>query len=139
VNARLERRRIEIEGVGVDVDEHRHRPEQGNHFCGRGEGESGDQDRVARAHAERHESQCQRIGAARAGDRVGGAAERGQARLELGDLGAHDVLPVRENAGNRGIQSVPDPRLLGFQIDEPNLGLPGRASCRRGRRRTNGR
>ena len=87
-------------------------------------GESGDQDRFGWPHAKRHESQCQGIGATCAGDRVRGAAERREAGLEVGDLRTHDVLPVREYAGEGSVQSILDPRLLGFQIDEPSPASP---------------
>ena len=107
-------------------------PSKGNDLRGRGEGESGDQNCVsgptpnaisASAKASVPLAQATACGAPQNAERL---------RLELGDLGTHDVLPVRENAGQGGIQSIFDPRLLAFQIDEPDLSRCVRASCRRG-------
>ena len=61
---------IEVEGRGIDVDEHRPRAEPRDRAGGGEERIGRRDDLVARADAERHQRQQQRVGARRDGDRV---------------------------------------------------------------------
>ena len=45
------------------------------------------------------------------------AAEGGEPKLQLGHLGAHDVLAVVEHAGDGGVDLISDQALLGLEID----------------------
>ncbi len=62
--------------------------------------------------SERHQRDQQRLGAAGHGDAVPGAGALGQPLLELGDLGAHDVLAVVEHALDARVDVVAQRRVL---------------------------
>ena len=74
---------IEIERLGVDVDEHGRRAEAPDSAGGGEEGEAGQDHFVARADAERHQRQEERVAARGAADRVLDAAILGDGFLEL--------------------------------------------------------
>ena len=110
--------RSEIAALRLDVDEHRGRPRQRDRLGARGEGEARHEDRIAGPDAARHQDQEQRIGAARAGDRMTDPDTTGEGLLQLSDLGAHDELAVREDRGDRRLDPAAETAPLGLQIDE---------------------
>ena len=118
----------DVEGRGIDIGEHRRRAEERHHLGGRAEREGRADDGVAGADALRHQHQQQRVGAARAGHHVAGAAELGERRFERPHLGTENELAVLEHARDRGVDPAAEPAALGGNVDERD----GRA-CRPGR------
>ena len=89
---------VDVEGVGIDVGEDRRGAAERDDFGGGAEGEGRTDHGVARADLPGHQSQAQRIGAARAGDRVARAAERRELGLERAHFRTLDELAMRQDA-----------------------------------------
>ncbi len=87
--------RIEIEVIGADVGKHRLGAKQHDHFRRGMESKSGADHGVAGADLPCHQHQQQRIGAARTGDRMARAAERGKLGFELAHFRTLDELTMR--------------------------------------------
>ena len=120
-DAALERGGIDIEGRLVDVDEDRRRADQGDGLAGRAEGEGRTQHGVAAADTLGHQHHDQRIGAARAGHDMLGAAVSGKRGLERGHFRAIDELAVRQHARDRLLHRRAEPAALGGDVDERNV------------------
>ena len=73
---------------------------------------------VARPDPPRHQHQQQRIGAARAGDRVPRAAERRKLGLERAHFGSLDELAMRQHARDRVVDGAAEAAALGGDVDE---------------------
>ena len=80
----------DAEGLGIDVAEDRPRADRRHRLGGGVEGERGHDHLVARLHAERAQSDRQRVGAVRDPDHVLDAEVLGELRLESVHLGAED-------------------------------------------------
>jgi hypothetical protein len=110
--------RVQVVGAGVNVHIHRLGPEQSHGLSGGDVGEAGRDDFVARANAQRHLGDLQRVGAVGHADAVFGAGVGGQLFFQLGHFGAEDVLAVVEHAldacVNVGLQAL----VLCFEVDE---------------------
>ena len=90
--------RVEVVVAGVDVYIHRVGPQQGHGF-GRGNvGEAGGDDFVARADAQRHLGDLQRVGAVGHADAVAGAGVGRELFFQFGHFRAQDVLAVVQHA-----------------------------------------
>ena len=129
---------IEVERTLVHVDEHRHRTEQRGSFAACEEREVGDEHRVARPDAPRHERELQGVRAVGAGYAVPGADVGGEARLELGDLRAADVAAVLEHAGDARVDAALERLILGIQVTKLHaapLSAPRRSARTSSRRR----
>src|SRR5262249_36933271 len=73
---------------------------------------------VARAHARGQQGQLQRVGAAGAGNRVGGSAVRREVTLERIDKVAANELRLIDNVFENGGNILAHLFLLGAQIDK---------------------
>ncbi len=110
VIARANRVRIAVERHRIDVDEHRRRAEPADAAGRREERIRRRDDFVARADAERHQRDEQRVGARRDGDRVLGLEERRQLALERVDFRAQDEPLAVADARERREELVADRR-----------------------------
>ncbi len=111
---------VDVEQPRMHVDIDRARADQ-QHDLRRGrKGEARQEHGIAGPDAERHQRRYQRVGAARDGEAMLAAGERGEALLALGHFRTHDVLAVLEHALDACIHTVLDARVLGLQIDEGN-------------------
>lgn len=118
----FEQGRVQVVGAGIDVHIHRFGTQQG-HGLGRGNvGKAGGDDFVARANAQRHLGNLQRVGAVGHGDAVLGAGVGGQLLLQLSHFGAQDVLAVVQHALYAGVDLGLEPLVLGFEVDEVHGG-----------------
>ena len=109
---------VDIEGRFVDVDENRRGADQRRHLGGGAEGEGGAEHGIARADALRHQRQHQRVGAARAGHGMAGAAEPGERGFELAHLGAEDELAMVKHALDRLVDDGSETAALRRYVDE---------------------
>ena len=110
--------RIEIEAPLLHVHQHRRRADQRRDLGGGVEREGRHEHRVAGADALRHQRHQQRIGAAGAGDRVTGAAERREIGFDRVHLGAQDELAMAEHARDRIVDRAAKPPALGGNVNE---------------------
>ena len=118
----FEQIRVQVVSAGVNVHIHRPGTEQGDGFSRSDISEARCDDFVARADAQRHLGNLQRVGAVGAGDAVLGAGVGGQSFFQLGDLRTQDVLAVVQHTRNSGVQLAFDADLLGFEVNEVNHG-----------------
>ena len=91
---------------------------QRHHAGGRGKGETGHEDCIARPDPLGHQRYQQRIGAARAGDRVGGTGTRGERRLELGHRRPQDEAAILQDTGDGGVDIGLEAPVLRAEVDE---------------------
>ena len=117
-DAAPERGQVDVEGSRIHVHEQRRRAGQCHALASGAEGEGRAQHRVARADALGHQHHQQRVGAARAGDDVLRAAERGKARFKLRHLGTVDELAMGENPAHGLVDGWAQAAALGADIDE---------------------
>src|SRR5262249_9544224 len=96
--------------------------QQSRHLGGRAEREAWAKHRIARANPLRHQPEEQRIGAARARERVARTAECRKLGLKLANLGTEDELAVVDNAGDCRVDARPEAPSLRREIDEWNRG-----------------
>ena len=101
---------IDIEAFGMHIDKDRRRADKRRGFRGRAEREGRAEHRVARADLLRHQHQHQRVGAARAGQRILGAAEGRE-------LGARIRRPPAPSGTGNGRARAP----TASSIAEPSL------------------
>ena len=116
--ARVAACRIEIECFRLDIGHHRRRAAERHHLGRRAEGEGGADHGVARSDPPRHEHEAQRIGPARAADRVARAAECRQLGLERAHLRSLDELAMREHARDGVVDGAAETAALGGDVDE---------------------
>gem|GEM_PF-6911205 len=116
----LQRRRVHVVGALVHVDEDRLGVEPGHDLGGGGEGEAGDEDRVAAPDPPGHQRQGQGVGAVGAAQGVLGLAEGGQVGLELAHLRAHDPGAADDGLLNGGLDLAAEAQTLGLKVDEGN-------------------
>ena len=112
--------RIDVECVGLHVSQHRRRAEQRHHFGRRVERKGRTDHRVARPDLPRHKDEKKRIGSARTGDDMTGAAERREIGFERPHLRSLDELAVRKHAGNRVVDAAAQAAALRRNVDERN-------------------
>ena len=92
--------RVEVHRLGVDVDEHRLGTGKRDDVGGRRKRVRGDEHLVAGTDPEGEDREVKRGRPRRDDDGVLGAAGRGEAAFELGDLRAHGQLPALEHFGD---------------------------------------
>ncbi len=90
----LDQRGVDVPGVPLAVEEHRAGPRVGDGVRGRGKGERRHEDVVARLHAEEHEREVERGGAARQRRRVTDPDEVCELALERVDVRSERRDPV---------------------------------------------
>ena len=96
-NLLLEIRQVDIERVRLDVDKDRRCAGEQDDLGRRREREGRHEHRIPRTDAVSEQRHEDRVGSARAGDRVADAAILGELRFQACDRGAEDVSPVIEN------------------------------------------
>ena len=116
-------RGVEVGRDRVDVGEHRARAQPGDGAGGGEEGERRGDDLVARAHAQSHERDHQRVGARRDADRAGRAGCRRELALERLDLGAADEAAGVDHAGPGGVEGGAELGVLGGEVAHPEQRL----------------
>ena len=115
---RLGRGDRKVERVGLDVREHRDRADVVHRAPGREEGERGRDDLIPRPDVERLEREEQRIGAARAADRVLRVRKLGDGLLEFEHRLAEDEQLVFDHLVQRLHDVVLDAGVLGAEIEQ---------------------
>lgn len=114
----FEQGRVNVVGARVDVHIHRLGPEQGHGLSGGDVSKAGGDNFVARAYAQRHLGDLQRVGAVGHGDAVLGAGVGGQLFFQVGHFRAQNVLAVVEYALNAFVNLSLQALVLGFEVDE---------------------
>lgn len=109
---------VEVEGSFVHIDENGRRAEQGRRLPAREKSEVGNEHRIARPDAPRHERELQGVRAVGACHAVLDADVGSEARLELGDLRAADVAAVLEHPGDARVDTVFQRGVLRTKIPE---------------------
>ncbi len=115
-------RGIDVEREGIDVDQHGTRSDARDAACRREKRVGRRDDFVARADAERHEREQQRVGARRDADGVLDAEERGQFPLEAVDLRPHDEALAVGDARHCRENVLAQWTVLRLQIEQGHLG-----------------
>src|SRR5580658_1958869 len=111
---------VDVEGVSLHVGQYRRRAKERHHFGCRVERKGRADHRVARPDLPGHEDEQKRIGSARTGDDMAGAAERREIDFERPDLRPLDELAVRKHASNRIVDAAAQAAALCGNVDERN-------------------
>ena len=109
---------VEVAGVFAHIRIHGFCAQEGDGFGGGDVGEARGNHFVARAHAQSHQRDLQRVGAVGHADAVFRAAKGGEFFFQFGHFGPEDVLPVREHFLYARVDLVFNARLLGGEVDE---------------------
>jgi hypothetical protein len=110
--------RVQVVGAGINVHIHRLGAQQGHGFGGGNVGKAGGDDFIARANAQRHLGNLQRIGTVGHGDAVLGAGIGAELFFQLGHFGAQDVLAVVQHALDARVYVCLQALVLAFEVDE---------------------
>lgn len=117
-DGRFQQGRVQVVGAGVNVHIHRLGAQQGHGFGGGNVGKAGGDDFVARANAQGHLGNLQRIGAVGHGNAVLGAGIGAELFFQRRHFGAQDVLAVIQHALNASVNVCLQALVLALEVDE---------------------